>query len=169
MPLGKNASSYRGAFRVPFSNYSCLHVCLRERMVSEDSTRTVLLRARRLLMLLLLAADGKERQCAVCGTTFKITCSMERKQKNDLVPTRTQKNPAASKHTHIKKTFFIYGNSLHGPASWTHTKDDTSEVAIVQPVEHQRTFPPGSRVSEYMSISLLRTSAVVFCLASIGE
>ena len=55
----------------------------------QDSTCTVLLRAR-CLLLLLLAADSKDRQCAVCGITFKITRNMERKQKNDFVPIRTK-------------------------------------------------------------------------------
>ena len=121
-------------------------------MVSEDSTCTVLLRARCLLLLLLLAADSREwLRCAVCDITFKITCNMKRKQQNDFVPIRTLKNPAASK-THMKNQVFIYENSLYGPTSWTHTKGDTSEIAIVQPAKHSRTSPPGSRVSEHMPL-----------------
>ena len=60
--------------------------------------------------------------------------------------------PPHPTHTHIKKHFFIYGNSLYGPASWTHTKGGTSDIAIVQPAEHPRTSPPGSRVSEHMPL-----------------
>ena len=119
-------------------------------MVSEDSTCTVLLQARCLLLLLLLAADRRERRCAVCGITFKITCNMERKQNNVFVPIRTQNNPAASKTHPNQNIFLIYGNSLDGPASWTHRRGDTSDMAIVPPTEHPRTSPPGSRVSEHM-------------------
>ena len=57
---------------------------------SEDSTCTVLLRAKCLLLLLLLAADSGDRRCAVCGITFKITCNMERKQKNVFVCQNTK-------------------------------------------------------------------------------
>ena len=64
---------------------------------------------------------------------------------------------------------------LHGnPTAWylflatTHTKGDTSDIAIVQPTEHPRTSPAGIEgMTTRASISLLRTSAVVFCLASI--
>ena len=61
-----------------------------------QKTCTVLLRARCLLMLLLLAADSKKRRCAVCDITFESTRKMERKQKNDFVPIKTPNNPAAS-------------------------------------------------------------------------
>ena len=78
-------------------------------MVSEDSTFTVLLRARCLLLLQLLAADSREwLRCALCGITFKITCNMERKHENDFVPIRTRKNPAASKTRPHQKVFFLY-------------------------------------------------------------
>ena len=132
-------------------------------MVSEESTCTVLLRARCLLLLLLLAADSKERRCSVCGITFKITSNMERKQKNDLGQSEHERIPPHPKHTHIKKHLFIYGNSLYGPASWTQPKGDTSDMAIVQPAERPRTSPPGSRVSEHV---LLHPSCV--CLPEIG-
>ena len=121
-------------------------------MVSEDSTCTVLLRARCFLMLLLLAADSTERRCTACGITFKITCNMGRKQNNDFCSSEHERTPPHPTHTHIKKHFFIYGNSLYGPGSWTHTKGDPSDMAIVQPAEHPRTSPPGSRVSEHMPL-----------------
>ena len=121
-------------------------------MVSEESTCTVLLRARCLLLLLLLAADSKERRCSVCGITFKITSNMERKQKNDLGQSEHERIPPHPKHTHIKKHLFIYGNSLYGPASWIHTKGDTSDMPSMQPTEHPRTSPPGSTGSEHMRL-----------------
>ena len=124
-------------------------------MVSEDSTCTVLLRAR-CLLLLLLPADNTERRCAVCGITFKISCNLERKQKNDFVPTRTRKNPTASKtHPHQKAFFFIYGHSLYGPGSCydtINTKGDTSGMPSMQPTENPRTSPPGSTGSEHMPL-----------------
>ena len=67
-----------------------------------------------------------------------------------FVPFRTRKNPAASKSHPRKKTYLHNGNSLHAPASWTHTKRDTSD--IMQPTEHPRTSPPGSRESEHMPL-----------------
>ena len=121
-------------------------------MVSEDSTCTVLLRAR-CLLLLLLPADNTERRCAVCGITFKISCNLERKQKNDFVPTRTRKNPTASKtHPHQKAFFCVWKLSI-----WTceldpheRRKCDTLVMAIVHPTEHPRTSPSGSRGSEHL-------------------
>ena len=122
-------------------------------MVSEDSTCTVLLHARcLLLLLLLLAADSREWRCEVCGITFKITCNIERKQNKCFVPIRTRKNPAVSKTHPHQKAIFLYGNSLYGQVTWTHTKGDTSDMAITQPTEHPRTSPPGSRVSEHMPL-----------------
>ena len=91
-------------------------------------------------------------RCAACGITFKITCNMERKQKNYFVSIRSRNNPAASKIHHIEKQIFIYGNSQYGPASWTRTKGDTSDIAIVQPAELPRTSRPGLRVSEHMHL-----------------
>ena len=39
-----------------------------------QKTRRALLRPRRVLLLLLLAAESRERRCTVCGITFNITC-----------------------------------------------------------------------------------------------
>ena len=134
-------------------------------MVSKASTSTELLRAKCLLMLLLLAADSKERRRVVCGITFIMTFNTERKQQTDVVPIRTRKNHAASRtHPHQKAIFFS-GSSLYGPPSWTHTKDDTSDMAVVQPTEHPRTAGIEG-VRTHASISLLRTSTGVGCLAS---
>ena len=94
-------------------------------------------------------SDLRERRCAKCGKTSKITCNMER-DRFFFVPFRTRKNPAASKSHPRKKTYLHNGNSLHAPASWTHTKRDTSD--IMQPTEHPRTSPPGSRESEHMPL-----------------
>ena len=47
-----------------------------------QKTRCALLRARRLLLLLFLAAVSRERRCAVCGITFIISCNgTERKER----------------------------------------------------------------------------------------
>ena len=101
------------------------------------------------------ASGSRQERSAVCGVrqNFQITCNMERKQSNDFVLIRTRYNPAES-NTHTSKMFFFFffGNSLHGPVSWTHTKGNTSEIAIVQPAEYPRTSPPGSRVSEHMPL-----------------
>ena len=117
-----------------------------------QKTRRALLHARcLLLLLLLLAVDNRERQCAVCGITFKITCNEWSGNKTTILcQSEHERIPPHPKHTHIKKHLCIYGNSLYGPARWIHTKGDTSDMAIVQPTEHPRTSPPGSKVSEHM-------------------
>ena len=116
-----------------------------------QKTRLALLRARCLLLLLLLATDSRERRCAVCGIAFKISCNgAETKERfcanPNMKESRRIKNAATPKH------FFIYGNSLYGPASWIHTKGDTSDMPSMQPKEHPRTSPPGSRGSEHMPL-----------------
>ena len=139
-------------------------------MVSEDSTCTVLLRARCLLLLLLLAADSKDRRCAVCGITFKITCNRERKQNNLFVPVRTRNNPAASNtHPHQKAFFHLWKLPL-----WTCELDPHERWHVGhRDCATRRTpthLPAGIEgVRTHASISPLRTSAVVYCLASIGE
>ena len=99
-------------------------------------------RARCLPMRLLLVADSKERRCAVCGIRLKNPCNMERKQQIIIPP-----NPT---HTHIESMFFKCKFPIWN-ASWT-PHGDTSDIAIVQPGEHPRTSPPGSRVSEHMPL-----------------
>ena len=139
-------------------------------MVSEDSTCTVLLRARCVMMLLLLVADSKDRRCAVCGITFKSTCNMGRKQKNDFVPIITRKNPAAcNTHPHQKAIFYLWKLP-----TWTCELDPTRQAIrrISRLCNPQNTHAPPRRdrvVRTHASISVLRTSAVVNCLASIGE
>ena len=137
-------------------------------MVSEDSTCTVLLRARCVMMLLLLVADSKDRRCAVCGITFKSTCNMGRKQKNDFVPIITRKNPAAcNTHPHQKAIFYLWKLP-----TWTCELDPTRQAIrrISRLCNPQNTHAPPRRDQGCQNtLSLLRTSAVVFCLASIGE
>ena len=121
-------------------------------MVSEDSTCTVLLCARCLLMLL-LAADSKERWCAVCGITSKITCNMELKQKNDVVPIRTRNNPAAFKtHPHQKSLFLFTETPCMDLRAGPTPKGYTSDMPSMQPTEHTRTSPAGSTGSEHMPL-----------------
>ena len=70
---------------------------------------------------------------------------MERKQRTILCQSEHQGIPPRPKHTHIQKHFFIYRNSLYGPASWTHTQGDTSDMPSMKPTEHPRTSPPDRR------------------------
>ena len=93
-------------------------------------------------LLLLVAADSRERRCAVC-MTFKITWSGNKR--TILCQSKHERMPPHPKHTHIKKRLFIYGNSLYGPANWTHTKGDTSDMAIVQPTESTHAPPRRDR------------------------
>ena len=69
-----------------------------------EPTRRVLLRAGGLLLLLLLTAESRERRCAVCGMTFKIT-SNGAESNNDLVSIRTPENSAAPKVPSLKNAF----------------------------------------------------------------
>ena len=78
-----------------------------------QKTRRTLLRARCLLLLLLLAADNRELESGGvrCAELSKFH-AMERKQKNDFVPIRTRKNPTASKtHPHQKLSYL--GHAQH--------------------------------------------------------
>ena len=66
-------------------------------------TRRALLRARCLVLLL------RERRCAVCGITLKMEW---KKKKNDFVPIRTRRNPAAAKNTPTSKSIFLFYKKL---------------------------------------------------------
>ena len=103
------------------------------------------------MLLLLLAADSRER-AAVCGVRHNSQNFMQwsGNKRTILCQSEHEGIPPRPKNTHIKDNFFIYGNSLYGPASWTHTKGDTSDMPSMQPTEHSRTSPPGSTGSEYM-------------------
>ena len=106
---------------------------------------------------MLCAAKLSKIHAIWSGNTTTILCQSE----NERIPSHP-------KHTHIKKKK-KNGNSLHGHVSWTHTKGNTSDIAIVQPAKHTH-LPAGIEgVRTHASIDLLHTSAVVFCLASIGE
>ena len=73
-----------------------------------QKTRRAPLRARCLLLLLILAAGSIERRRAVCGITFKVSCNGA-ETKKDFVPIRTRKSPAASKtHPHQKAFFYLW-------------------------------------------------------------
>ena len=63
--------------------------------------RRVLLRARRLLLVLLLTAESKERRLAVCGITSKPASNGAETN----VPFRRQKNSPHAKHPRLKKAF----------------------------------------------------------------
>ena len=76
-------------------------------------------------MLLLLVAVSKERRCAVCGITFKITCNIERKQKNDFCQSEHERIPPHPTHTHIKKQTFFY---LWKLPVWTCELDPTRKM-----------------------------------------
>ena len=97
-------------------------------------TRRALLRARRLLLLLLLTAEGNERWLAVCGTTFKLASNGAEKQNNDS---------AAPKTPPLEKNIFIV---LEIPCTLLlaakNTNGYTSDMPSMQPTEHPRTSPP---------------------------
>ena len=74
------------------------------------------------------------------GSKIRILCQSEH-----------QKIPLHPKHPRLKKHFFSPRNLMFLPAATINTKY-TSDMAIVQPTEHPRTSPPGSRVSEHMPL-----------------
>ena len=117
-----------------------------------QKTRRALLRARCLLLLLLLAS--RQQRAAVCGVrqNFQNFMQWSGNKRTILCQSEHERISPHPRHTHITKHFFIYGYSLCGPASWIHTKGDTSGMPIVQPTEHPRTFPPGSTGSEQMPL-----------------
>ena len=72
-------------------------------------TRRVLLRAGRLLLVLLLTAESKEYPFAVCGITFKLA-SNGAEQNDDFVPIRTPRNSAAPETLPLEKKIFSSRN-----------------------------------------------------------
>ena len=79
---------------------------------------------------------------------------MERKQKNDFVPIRTRKNPAAYETHPYQKPFLDLWKLPARTCELDPHEGDTSDIAIVQPTEHPRTSPPGSTWSEHMPLYL---------------
>ena len=116
----------------------------RQRMVSKDSTCTA---AREV-------SCAVAARAAVCGVRHNSQNFMQwsGNKRTILCQSEHEGIPPRPKNTHIKDNFFIYGNSLYGPASWTHTKGDTSDMPSMQPTEHSRTSPPGSTGSEHIRL-----------------
>ena len=80
-----------------------------------QKTRRALLLARCLVLLL------RERRCAVCGMTLTFH-AMERKHKNDFVPIRTRRNPAAAKtRPHQKAFFYLFDTTQPAKLSFSHS------------------------------------------------
>ena len=111
-------------------------------MVSENSTCTAAREAS------YAAAPSCSRE-TVCGVRHNLQ-NYVKNETTILCQSEHAKIPPHPKHTHIKKQFFNYGNSLYGPASWKHTKSNRSDIPSQLPTEQQRTSPPRSRVSERM-------------------
>ena len=140
------ASSGSAVILLCISGFGVVRWCLDiELSVSAwyQKTRRVPLRARRLLLLLLLLAAERG------GVRHNLENFMQNKT-TILCQSEHAKIPPHPKHTHIKKQFFNYGNSLYGPASWKHTKSNRSDIPSQLPTEQQRTSPPRSSVSEHM-------------------
>ena len=127
-------------------------MCIRDSMLSEDVHCTVA----REVSSDAAASGSRQQKAAVCGVrhNFQNYTQYGAETKERFCANQNEILPPHPIHTHIKRHFFIYGNSLlvYGPASWTHTKGDTLDIAIVQPAKHPRTSPPGSRVSEHMPL-----------------
>ena len=131
------ASSCSAVILLCISGFGVVRWCLDiELSVSAwyHKTRRALLRARRLLLLLLLTAEGNERWLAVCGTTFKLASNGAEKQNNDS---------AAPKTPPLEKNIFIV---LEIPCTLLlaakNTNGYTSDMPSMQPTEHPRTSPP---------------------------
>ena len=57
-----------------------------------------------------------------------------------------------TKHPRLKKHFFSSRNPMYLIAAAINTEGDISGMPSMQPTEHPRTSPPGSRVSEHMPL-----------------
>ena len=131
-------------------------------MVSQDSTCTAA--RERLLQLLLLTAESKERRLGVCGIKFKPASKWSGNQNNDFVPIRTpEPHP---KHPRLKKHFFSSRNPMHLVAAAINTNGDTSDMPSMQPKAPTH-LPAGIEgVRTHASTSLLRMSTGVFFVAN---
>ena len=120
----------------------------RESMVSEDSTSA----AAPEVSSAAVASCSRQQRAAVCSVrhNFQNYMKWNGNTRTILCQSEYERTPPHPKQTHIEKHFCIYGNSLYGPASWKHTKADTSDIPSQQPTENRRTSPPRSMVSEHM-------------------
>ena len=111
-------------------------------------TRRALLRARRLLLLLLTAA--------ACGVQHNVQTDihLSGKKMAILCQSEHQKIAPHPKHPRLKNIFFSSRNPMSLLAAAINTEGDTSGMPSMQPTEHPRTSPPGSRVSEHMPLYL---------------
>ena len=72
-----------------------------------QKTRRALMRARcLLLLLLLLSADSRERRCAVCGITFEISCNGA-ETKERFCANQNTKESRRIQNTHTSKIIFL--------------------------------------------------------------
>ena len=103
------------------------------------------------------AASGSRQEIeAVCGVRHIFQTYMQygtETKERFCTNQNTKKESRRMQHTPTSKSNFLLMRLLYGPASWTHTKGDTLDIAIVQPTEHPRTPPPGSKVSAHMLLN----------------
>ena len=119
-----------------------------------------------------VASGSRQEREAVCRVrhNFPITCNMERKQKDDFAPIRTRESPAASNtHLHQKALCYVWKLPI-----WTCELDPHEKLYVGnRDCATRRTpthLPAGIEgIRTHASTSLLRTSAAVFWLASVGE
>ena len=111
-----------------------------------------MLRARRLLLLILLTAESEERRLAVYLVRHNVQTGIKWSGNKKTISCQSehQNNSPHPKHPRLKKHFFSSRNPRKPVARCDKHKCDTSGMPSMQPTQHPRTSPPGMRVSEHM-------------------
>ena len=111
-----------------------------------------MLRARRLLLLILLTAESEERRLAVYLVRHNVQTGIKWSGNKKTISCQSehQNNSPHPKHPRLKKHFFSSRNPRKLVARCDKHKCDTSGMPSMQPTQHPRTSPPGMRVSEHM-------------------
>ena len=135
-------------------------------MVSQDSTCTAAREASSAA-----ASYNRKQRATACGVrhNFQTDIQWSGNKITILWQSEHQKIPPHPKHPRLKKHFFCSRNPMFLPAATINTKCDISDMPSMQP---QKNYAPPRRDRGCQSTCLyihLRTSAVVFCYAIIGE
>ena len=117
-------------------------------MVSQDSTCT----AAREASSASAASYSREQRAAACDVRHNVPTGIKwiGNKLTTFVPMRTPEKIAAPQHPRLKKHLFSSRNPMYLVAAAINTNGDISGMPSMQSTQHQRTSPPGLRVSEHM-------------------
>ena len=118
-------------------------------MVSQDSACTAAREASSAV-----ASYSRDQRAAACGVRHKFQTDphLSGNKITILCLSEHQKISPHPEHPRLKKRFFSPRNPMYLLAAATNTEGDISGMPSMQPAEHPRTSPPGSRVSEHMPL-----------------